>query len=760
MITKNSSGTSLSANYDTAVATAPRQWQVQLYVNSTLLSCGIKSLEITKGSCGSTENFAIGNVYSSMLTAELVKLTTDIKGEDIEVRVGLLTGASTWEWVTVGWFTAIKVVKTVYATNVTAYGFTLSKTAGSFVVPATLSLYNIASAIQTATGKTVTFDTGINTAYVLAGTLDEASCYGGLQALAHAVGGYATDTYDGNFAIHKFSDTSTLSVATDRMLDAPDVEEQAFTITGVQVTATGQYTYSLTTDVAIDPDKTYYTYDSVNHVYVEVENPVLADIGTYYERFDVVYTSGTPIVLYDENPNMSADVFTIYDDIVGYSYYTGNIDLSMGDPRIEGNDVLEVTDVDSNTYTVPCHIVTHTFDGGWATSIRAVNATDSGDGLVSNAPITQQIDQISTATAVAKASAESAVQYAEQAQASATRAYNLASQVEGLAQQASDNATLAQNSADSAVSSANIALDQLGIVEDVVGVLDLISKNGNYQVTTDTEVQPNKWYFTRSGTSPNYVYTVVENPTAIRYVLTSDVAIDPSKTYYTRSGAGTGEDPYVYTVVESPDISDIGTYYECIYYELTGIKEAIQNYVSNQLVVDDRGLWLKRPDSTSIQTKVLLSSTDGIVLYGTDGAIVGKYGATAQIGDAGGFHIDMGVWYKLTEDTAIDPTKTYYTRSGVEPNYTYTEVESPVLADIGTYYEQMPAELGFYEKSKKVAYINNDQLYITKTVVLQQMELGTPTAQGGADALGQWSWKVHPNKGTPQRNNLNLKWNG
>ncbi len=46
------------------------------------------------------------------------------------------------------------------------------------------------------------------------------------------------------------------------------------------------------------------------------------------------------------------------------------------------------------------------------------------------------------------------------------------------------------------------------------------------------------------------------------------------------------------------------------------------------------------------------------------------------------------VYYMLTSDTSIVTGKTYYTRSGTAPNYTYTVVASPVVADIGTYYEQ------------------------------------------------------------------------
>ena len=46
------------------------------------------------------------------------------------------------------------------------------------------------------------------------------------------------------------------------------------------------------------------------------------------------------------------------------------------------------------------------------------------------------------------------------------------------------------------------------------------------------------------------------------YNLTEDLAIDSEKTYYTRSGSGTSVDPYSYTVVENPDVSDISSYYE------------------------------------------------------------------------------------------------------------------------------------------------------------------------------------------------------
>ncbi|MBQ3339663.1 MAG: hypothetical protein IJG82_08785 [Atopobiaceae bacterium] len=50
--------------------------------------------------------------------------------------------------------------------------------------------------------------------------------------------------------------------------------------------------------------------------------------------------------------------------------------------------------------------------------------------------------------------------------------------------------------------------------------------------------------------------------------------------------------------------------------------------------------------------------------------------------------------YELTEDTEIDSSKTYYTRSGsgtAASPYVYTEVASPVKANLGTYYEMTTA---------------------------------------------------------------------
>ena len=92
-----------------------------------------------------------------------------------------------------------------------------------------------------------------------------------------------------------------------------------------------------------------------------------------------------------------------------------------------------------------------------------------------------------------------------------------------------------------------------------------------------------------------------------------------------------------------------------------------------------------------------------------------KYGEDAIIGDENEFHI------KITAN---------YENSG-EPR------------------------LSFYRDiDNEVAYISGDKLYITQSVVLQQMDVGIKQIDNG---LGQWSWKVHEING---QNNLYLKWIG
>lgn len=139
---------------------------------------------------------------------------------------------------------------------------------------------------------------------------------------------------------------------------------------------------------------------------------------------------------------------------------------------------------------------------------------------------------------------------------------------------ANEYALDAKEEAETATGYANSALTQLGIVEDVVGTLNWISDHATYKASTDTSVVAGKYYFTKSGNT----YTLVTNPTG------------------------------------NPSTSG--------YYEIDDIDEAVSNYVSSHLALDNSGLWVVN-DSNSY--KILLSST-GMKVYDASGNLVSTFG--------------------------------------------------------------------------------------------------------------------------------------
>jgi hypothetical protein len=365
MIDKYIDNTTIPATYTTTVQGDNRQFLAKLLINGTEISGDIVKIQVTKGSCGTLDGFSLGSVVSSTMVADIKNLATSVKGQTIECQIGLNI-SGTYKYVTLGHFTVSEAKKTLYTTTITAFGATVSATSGAFTAPVSPTLANIASEIATETGCTVTFDTGITTSQTIDYPMTGMTTYQALQALAEAVGGYACDTYDGNIAIRKYSTTPTLTVYARLMRNLPLVEETDFEITGIQM-----------------------------------RTP--ADL----------YTSGAPINLSGYSNYVTQTLFNNeVADIVGYQYRPGTIGLTLGDPRIEGNDVLTVTDADNNTYTVPCHMVTHSYTGGFSTEIVSATATALENDIGTSLPISGQIDDIKEDASEAKADASNALSIA------------------------------------------------------------------------------------------------------------------------------------------------------------------------------------------------------------------------------------------------------------------------------------------------------------------------------------------------------------
>lgn len=357
----------------------------------------------------------------------------------------------------------------------------------------------------------------------------------------------------------------------------------------------------------------------------------------------------------------------------------------------------------TNNATMGDEVLVRVADGrAWILGNNTNPATDDTEAKKASHKAVEAFDAASFAAAAAETAqvaADSAVRSAEIANENAESAQSSANAAQSSAIEAQDYASQALHNAEAAQDSANQAIEQASFIENVVGVVDWIATHATYALSNDTSVVPNTLYFTLTGEA---VTTPTGSPEDNGYyelnngvyVLSTDTTVDQQKTYYTVTAS------VVNTPTGNPSTSG--------YYELVDVKEGVSNYVSTHLALTNDGLLLQ--NDTANGYRLLISPEEGIVLYSPSGRMA-SYGSSAVIGDANGFHI------QITDQ-----------------------------------------RLSFYrDATNEVAYVSGDKLYITQSVVLQQMDIGTTVANNG---LGQWSWKVHANADNPARNNLYLKWIG
>ena len=337
---------------------------------------------------------------------------------------------------------------------------------------------------------------------------------------------------------------------------------------------------------------------------------------------------------------------------------------------------------------------------------------------------------------------------AEKAEVDAKRAQDAANSAESAAEQAWTKAGEAEiaageasESAAAANKAANGALTQLSVVEDVVGTLTWISEHGTYVLTQDTEVVPGKHYFEKQGD----VYNLIINPSG-----------NPSTEGY---------------------------------YELSGVDEAVTNYVATHLALTNEGLWVVNDNGSY---KVLLSS-EGMQVFDPDGLPVSTFGESIEFSSTRPQHIGGDdayiTFYDSNNDGVPDAINIGGSNVTVLGNRSLADIASAcdVAEEDRDYIRQhfkmdedgftvsenlngsetgvrvvlKGDRLSFYHGPAEVAYISDQRLYISQSVVLQQMDVGIKQTEvdiHGDPGKGQWSWKVHENANG--ENNLYLKWLG
>lgn len=280
------------------------------------------------------------------------------------------------------------------------------------------------------------------------------------------------------------------------------------------------------------------------------------------------------------------------------------------------------------------------------------------------------------------------------------------------------------------ITSGNI-VNKLNIINSALGDKQWAYNYGRFELTDDRSVEPGKAYFRitvvekQLNELEEYYYNAKKYYTPVIVV---DEVEDISYSGYGEITLGWSEDKTFEEFLDMVEDQSIPIYLlqsvEIIdsfledddplvlgYYEVIDFASTMQDYIVSHLSLDSLGLHISGEDYSN---RIDISQNDGVIIY-KDNKQVAQYGESTIIGDPADFHIEVTANYKNTNKP----------------------------------------RLSFYrDNENEVAYISEDKLYITKSVVLEQMDLGEQIPNGG---LGQWSWKIHE---INEKNNLYLKWLG
>lgn len=248
----------------------------------------------------------------------------------------------------------------------------------------------------------------------------------------------------------------------------------------------------------------------------------------------------------------------------------------------------------------PIAQTTVSVDAGDSVTVRIQDGRAYIDGSISNPSASSSgLANVDSKAIQALTDAATAAQAAIEAVADAATARQAATEAVESAETAQDAAEAAQGSADDAREAADKAIFSLTDLENVVGTVNWIAEHGEYVLTEDTAIVDGKPYYTRSGTSPDYIYTVVAEPVA----------------------------------------SELSTYYEL------HLDESVQNFLASHIWLDQYGLNIAVSNTNAYrihQGTVDGTKTVGMYVLDASGNIVADFTASgAQIGKTNSTHVNI-----------------------------------------------------------------------------------------------------------------------
>lgn len=348
-----------SQNFIDELNRASRTFRARLtFDGGQVLTSEIRSLVFNGGSCGA-DNFSIGSIFIGYLDMILSDVPINIAGKEFLAEIGLDLPDETTEYIPMGVYSVKPADITVSRNLVTAKAQDRLGWIGtamydsSIEFPATVG--DVLVDLSTVIGVTV--ETSIDTTGIIEKKMTGITVRDALQYISCILGGFVCCGRTGNIVISEYSKVAKCTYGSDRMYSCTTGEE--FEVTGITVVVT--------------PD--------------DSDEEGQGTTPTSY------FAAGSDVVLLVENPYMTEDLFnTMAPKVVGYSYLASSVQM-LGDPRLDPEDAVIVTDYRGITHKVPCMLLTHDYDGGLTTSISSPGKTISSDD--SQGPMSKRVEGLS-----------------------------------------------------------------------------------------------------------------------------------------------------------------------------------------------------------------------------------------------------------------------------------------------------------------------------------------------------------------------------
>lgn len=347
-----------SEQFEEVINRSSRRFKARILYDDNEINEGIQNVIVESGSCGG-ESFAVGCVFSSYTTITLKDKTVQLAGKEIELQIGLLLDDDTTEYIGMGYFTVSpsNIIKSKDQIVFVGKDRISSKCGVIYIPTVTFpaKISDVLTDIEQQAG--ITIETSLDTTKTLSRALIGIPCREVLGYIAGCLGGFCYADRNGIIRISEFPTEVTKNVEAEQCISDIQASENDYTI------------QSFTAIISET------TYDENGN-----EIP-----GT-------CFTEGTGDGITVNNPYMTEELFDLAKTkIVGYSYRPGTA-VFLGDPRLDPEDVISITDGSGNTYSIPCMSISQDYDGGLTTTITAPGQMLSDDSV--QGPLSVQVERL------------------------------------------------------------------------------------------------------------------------------------------------------------------------------------------------------------------------------------------------------------------------------------------------------------------------------------------------------------------------------